>query len=58
MDKKFLIKAICFNLAWVVWIGLSVFFGYLIAKRFFPDNLATLIPFGRLCDYLPYISSL
>lgn len=48
MDKKFLIKAICFNLAWVVWIGLSVFFGYLIAKRFFPDNLATLIPFSLI----------
>ena len=48
MDKKFLIKAICFNIAWVVWIGLSVFFGYLIAKRFFPDNLATLIPFSLI----------
>lgn len=48
MDKKFLAKAIIFNTAWVIWLGLSVFFGYLIAQAFFPDNLATFIPFSLL----------
>lgn len=46
MDKKFLVKAIIFNVAWVLWIMLSVLFGYLIAARFFPDNLAAFIPFS------------
>ena len=48
MDKKFLIKSIVFNTLWLAWIGLSVFFGFLIAKAYFPDNLLTLIPFSLI----------
>lgn len=46
MDKKFLIKAITFNIAWLLWIALSVLFGYLIADACFPDNMLTIIPFS------------
>lgn len=48
MDKKFLIKAIVFNTCWVLWIVLSVFFGYLIAARYFADNILIFIPFSLI----------
>ena len=48
MDKKFLIKAIVFNTCWVLWIALSVFFGYLIADRYFADNILIFIPFSLI----------
>ena len=48
MDKKFLIKVLLFNTLWVVWIGLSIFFGCLIADAYFPDNIATFIPFSLI----------
>lgn len=48
MDKKFLIKAIVFNTCWVLWIALSVFFGYLIAVRYFADNILIFIPFSLI----------
>lgn len=44
MDKKFLVKAIIFNTCWVLWIALSVVFGYLIADSAFPDNILVFIP--------------
>ena len=36
------------NSAWILWIALSVFFGYLIADAYFPDNMATFIPFSLI----------
>lgn len=48
MDKKYIIKVILLNALWLVWIALSVFFGYLIAEEYFPDNIATLIPFSLI----------
>lgn len=36
------------NSAWILWIALSVFFGYLIADACFPDNIATFIPFSLI----------
>lgn len=48
MDKRYLIKMICLNTLWVAWIVLSALFGYLIAKRYFPDNIAMFIPFSLL----------
>lgn len=48
MDEKFLIKAIVFNTCWVLWIALSVFFGYLIAVRYFADNILIFIPFSLI----------
>lgn len=48
MDKKYLIKMLLINSAWILWIALSVFFGYLIADAYFPDNMATFIPFSLI----------
>ena len=48
MDKKYIIKVILLNALWLAWIALSVFFGYLIAKEYFSDNIATLIPFSLI----------
>ena len=48
MDKKYLIKMLLINSAWILWIALSVFFGYLIADACFPDNIATFIPFSLI----------
>ena len=48
MDKRYLIKMICLNTIWVAWIVLSALFGYLIAKGYFPDNIAMFIPFSLL----------
>lgn len=48
MDKRYLIKMICLNTLWVAWIVLSALFGYLIAKSYFPDNIAMFIPFSLL----------
>ena len=48
MDKRYLIKMICLNTIWVAWIVLSALFGYLIAKSYFPDNIAMFIPFSLL----------
>ena len=48
MDKKYVIKIILLNTLWIVWICLSVLFGYLIANRFFPDMLALFIPFSLI----------
>ena len=46
MDKKWLFKSILLNSLWIIWIALSVLFGYLIAKNCFPENLALFIPFS------------
>lgn len=46
MDKKYLIKAIVLNTLWIIWIALSIFFGCLIADAYFPENIATFIPFS------------
>lgn len=46
MDKKYLIKVIVLNTLWIIWIALSIFFGCLIADAYFPDNMATFIPFS------------
>lgn len=48
MDKKYVIKIILLNTLWIVWICLSVLFGYLIANRFFPDMPALFIPFSLI----------
>ena len=48
MDKRYLLKMICLNTLWVAWIVLSALFGYLIAERYFPDNIAMFIPFSLL----------
>lgn len=48
MDKKWLIKAITFNSLWIIWIALSVLFGYLIAARYYPQNILMLVPFSLI----------
>lgn len=48
MDKKYLLKMLLINSAWILWIALSVFFGYLIADAYFPENMATFIPFSLI----------
>ncbi len=48
MDKKYIVKMILLNAAWIVWIALSVVFGYLIAATYFPENIVTFIPFSLI----------
>ncbi len=48
MDKKFILKAILLNSAWVLWIVLSVFLGYIIYREGFPSQRFVIIPFSLL----------
>lgn len=48
MDKKFIIKTILLNTAWVVWIVLSVVLGYVIYREAFPEQPVVIIPFSLL----------
>ena len=48
MDKKFLLKTILLNTAWIIWIGLSVFLGYIIYIKAFPNQPVVIIPFSLL----------
>ncbi len=48
MDKKFIFKAILLNSAWVLWIVLSVFLGYIIYREGFPSQPFVIIPFSLL----------
>ena len=48
MDKKYIIKMILLNAAWIVWITLSVVLGYLIAAAYFPENIVAFIPFSLI----------
>ena len=48
MDKKFLLKAILLNTAWVAWIVISIFLGYIIYREAFPTQPIVIIPFSLL----------
>ena len=48
MDKKWLIKTLILNSLWIVWIVLSVVFGYLIARFCYPENILLFIPFSLI----------
>ena len=48
MDKKFLLKALLLNTAWVAWIVISIFLGYIIYLKAFPSQPIVIIPFSLL----------
>lgn len=48
MDKKYILKTILLNTAWVAWIALSVFLGYVIYAKAFDDQPVVIIPFSLL----------
>lgn len=48
LDKKFILKTILLNTAWVAWIVLSVFLGYVIYTEAFNNQPIVIIPFSLL----------
>lgn len=48
MDKKYIIKIILLNTAWIIWIVLSILLGYIIYREVFPAQPIVIIPFSLL----------